>query len=36
MPRFVIANRHPLNQPAAIVRAAGLCEQAVVTGLLPS
>lgn len=34
MPRFVIANRHPLSQPAAIVRAAGLREQAVVTELL--
>jgi GNAT superfamily N-acetyltransferase len=34
MPRFVIANRHPLTQPAAIVRAAGLREQAVVTDLL--
>lgn len=34
MPRFVIANRHPLAQPAAIVRAAGLREQAVVTDLL--
>ncbi len=34
MPRLVIANRHPLTQPAAIVRAAGLREQAVVTDLL--
>jgi GNAT superfamily N-acetyltransferase len=34
MPRFVIANRHPPTQPAAIVRAAGLREQAVVTDLL--
>jgi GNAT superfamily N-acetyltransferase len=34
MPHFVIANRHPLTQPAAIVRAAGLREQAVVTDLL--
>ena len=34
MPRFVIANRHPLTQPAAIVRAAGLREQFAVTDLL--
>jgi GNAT superfamily N-acetyltransferase len=34
MPHFVIANRHPLTQPAAIVRAAGPREQAVVTDLL--
>lgn len=34
MPRFVIANRHPLSQPAAIVRAAGLREQAIATDLL--
>lgn len=34
MPRFVIANRHPLTQPAAIVRAAALREQAAVTDLL--
>jgi GNAT superfamily N-acetyltransferase len=34
MSRFIIANRHPPTQPAAIVRAAGLREQAVVTDLL--
>lgn len=34
MPRFVIANRHPPTQPAAIVRAAGLREQFAVTDLL--
>ena len=34
MPRLVIANRHPLTQPAAIVRAAGLREQAVIAHLL--
>ena len=34
MPRLVIANRHPLTQPATIVRAAGLREQAVITDLL--
>jgi GNAT superfamily N-acetyltransferase len=34
MPRLVIANRHPLTQPAAIVRAAGLREQAVIADLL--
>jgi GNAT superfamily N-acetyltransferase len=34
MPSFVIANRHPLTQPAAIVRAAGLREQAAVADLL--
>ena len=34
MPRFVIANRHPLSQRAAVVRTAGLREQAVVTDLL--
>ena len=34
MPRFVIANRHPPTQPAAIVRAAGLREQAAITDLL--
>jgi len=34
MPRFVIANRHPLTQPAAIVRAAGLREQAAIADLL--
>jgi GNAT superfamily N-acetyltransferase len=34
MPSFQIADRPPLTQPAAIVRAAGLREQAVVTELL--
>ena len=34
MPHFIIAHRHPPTQPAAIVRAAGLREQAVVTDLL--
>jgi GNAT superfamily N-acetyltransferase len=34
MPRFVIANHHPLTQPAAIVRAAGLREQAAILDLL--
>ena len=32
--RFVIANRHPLTQPAAIVRAAAPREQAVILDLL--
>jgi GNAT superfamily N-acetyltransferase len=34
MPRFVIANRHPPTQPAAIVRAAGQREQAAILDLL--
>jgi GNAT superfamily N-acetyltransferase len=34
MPCSVIAKNHPPTQPAAIVRAAGLREQAVVTDLL--
>jgi GNAT superfamily N-acetyltransferase len=34
MPRFVIANRHPLTQPAAIVRAAAPREQAAILDLL--
>ena len=34
MPRLVIANRHPLTQPAAIVRAAGQREQAAILDLL--
>jgi GNAT superfamily N-acetyltransferase len=34
MPRLVIASRHPPTQPAAIVRAAALREQAAILDLL--
>src|SRR3990170_2391477 len=34
MPHFAIANRNPLTQPAAIVRAAGLNEHAAIADLM--